>query len=79
MKTTIDLPEEMLHRAKIVAAQRKTTLRELVCQGLDYSLSHPASKIEDDRRVAFKKLLKRMQAGNAEPMKPLKRSEIYDR
>ena len=79
MKTTIDLPEDILHRAKIVAAQRKTTLRELVCQGLDYTLRHPSPKPEDDRKVAFKKLLKRMRAGNTEPMKPLKRSEIYDR
>jgi len=30
VKTTIDLPEEILHRAKIVAAQRKTTLKDLV-------------------------------------------------
>lgn len=79
MKTTIDLPEDMLHRAKIVAAQRKTTLRELVCQGLDYTLRHPSSKPEDARKTAFKKLLKQMRASNTESMKPLKRSEIYDR
>jgi len=36
MKTTIDLPESVLHRAKIVAAQRKTTLKQLVLLGLDW-------------------------------------------
>jgi hypothetical protein len=35
MKTTIDVPEDLLHRAKVVAAQRRTTLRELVLTGLD--------------------------------------------
>ncbi len=30
MKTTLDLPDDLLHRAKVVAAQRKTTLKELV-------------------------------------------------
>src|SRR5438067_3850346 len=35
MKTTIDLPEGVLHRAKIAAAQRKTTLKDLVVNGLE--------------------------------------------
>ena len=38
MKTTIDLPDSILHRAKVVAAQRKTTLRELVVSGLEIAL-----------------------------------------
>lgn len=38
MKTTIDLPDELLHRAKVAAAQRKNTLRELVRAGLDWAL-----------------------------------------
>ena len=38
MKTTIDVPEKLLHRAKVVAAQRRTTLRELVLTGLDQVL-----------------------------------------
>ncbi len=32
MKTTIDLPEEVIRRAKITAIQRKTTLNELICK-----------------------------------------------
>ena len=34
-KTTIDLPDDLLHRAKIVAAERRTTLKELVVAGLN--------------------------------------------
>ena len=34
MKTTIELPDPLFRRAKIVAAQRGTTLRGLVIEGL---------------------------------------------
>jgi hypothetical protein len=37
MKTTIDLPEDVLHRAKVVAAQRRTTLKELFLSGSNWS------------------------------------------
>lgn len=35
MKTTIDLPDEILERTKIAAAQRRTTLKNLVIEGLE--------------------------------------------
>ncbi len=34
MKTTLELPDPLLRRAKILAAQRGTTLKELVVDGL---------------------------------------------
>jgi hypothetical protein len=34
MKTTIELPEPLFRRAKIYAARRKTTMKELVIEGL---------------------------------------------
>lgn len=40
MKTTIDFPDDLLHRAKIAAVQRKTTLKEIVLQGVDYVITH---------------------------------------
>jgi hypothetical protein len=43
MKTSIDLPEELLHRAKILAAQRKTTLKELVQTDLDWVMRTEAA------------------------------------
>jgi len=39
MKTTIDIPEEMVARAKIEAAKRKTTLKSLVIEGLEAVLN----------------------------------------
>lgn len=79
VKTTFDLPEELIHRAKITAAQRKTTLKELVLQGLEYATRHEFPDSESVRKANAKKLLQALQATNTEPMKPLKRDEIYDR
>jgi hypothetical protein len=79
MRTTIDVPDDLLHRAKVVAAQRKQTLRELVLQGLDYVTRHPVADPEIERSARGKKLLAALQASNTEPMVPLTREEIYDR
>lgn len=38
MKTTVDLPDQLFRRAKIVAAQRGTTMKELVIAGLRHAL-----------------------------------------
>jgi hypothetical protein len=43
MKTTIDLPETLLHRAKVTAAQRRTTLKDLVVEGLERVIHSPAT------------------------------------
>lgn len=79
MKTTIDLPEEVLIKAKILAAERRTTLRELVVEGLKRVTETPPEAERAKRRAALKQLLAAMQASNTEPMIPLKREEIYDR
>jgi hypothetical protein len=43
MKTTIDLPESLLHLAKVTAVRRRTTLKDLVIEGLDRVIRCPAS------------------------------------
>ena len=73
MKTTIDLPEEILHRAKIVAAQRRTTLKELVLTGLDHVLG--LSSEHYGHEGAIMRLRKGMSLGG----KPLARDEIHAR
>lgn len=35
MKTTIDLPDAILERTKIAAARRRTTIKNLVIEGLE--------------------------------------------
>ena len=52
MKTTIELPEEVLQRAKITAIQRKTTLRELIYQSLLRELDEPAQAKTDPNELA---------------------------
>lgn len=79
MKTTIDLPDEILHRAKIVAAQRKTTLKDLVIAGLTQALATSADHEETQRRERAELLISALQAKNSEPMRPLSREEIHDR
>jgi len=79
VKTTIDLPDDVFLRAKILAAERSTTLRELVIQGLKLVTETPPEAEEKKRKAALKRLLKGMRAGNTAPMVPLTREEIHER
>ena len=79
MKTTIDLPDEILHRVKIIAAQRKTTLKELVLQGLSLVVLSAPVEHEKRRQDALNRLVIALKARNTRPMVPLKRDAIYDR
>ena len=73
MKTTIDLPEDLLHRAKIVAAQRRTTLKELVVAGLDWAVRSDAES--PDRQAALARLQKGLRLGG----QPLTRDQSHER
>ena len=53
MKTTIELPEEVLQRAKITAIQRKTTLKELICLSLIRELDEPTQAKSDPSEQPF--------------------------
>lgn len=83
MKTTIDFPDALLQRAKLVAVQRKTTLKDIVLQGVDYVISRAYRSSADyeakERQAHMMRLLEAMKASNTEPMVPLKREEIYER
>ena len=52
MRTTLDLPDELLKRAKILAVERGTTLKELMGSALrrEVGLAKPETK---SRRVEF--------------------------
>ena len=75
MKTTIEVPDDLLIKAKIVAAQRKTTLKRLVIEGLTAvieSRSDMQSEVDD--------LISALSKGrNTKPIGRLRREEIYDR
>ena len=63
----------------VEAAERRTTLKELVFQGLAQVIEQPVEDAEVRRRATIQKLLDRMEATNTKPMVPLRRDEIYDR
>ena len=65
MKTTIELPEEVLQRAKIAAIQRKTTLKELICQSLIREIDSPLAgptAVESQRKTQTSALLDSLDA-----------------
>ena len=73
MKTTIDLPDDLLHRAKVAAAQRKTTLKELVQAGLNWVMRSDTAA--SDRDEALAQLRKGLHLGG----KPLTREKTHER
>ena len=51
MKTTIDLPDDLLRRAKAEAALRGRKLRELVLEGIVRVLDHPEPAMPAPQKV----------------------------
>lgn len=79
MKTTIELPDDVFRKAKILAAERRMTFKDVVIEGLKLVTKTRPEADQKARKVALKRLLKAMQASNTVPMVPLTREEIYDR
>ena len=52
MRTTLDLPADLLKRAKIAAVERGTSLRQLVGEALEGELREPRERPKP-RRVRF--------------------------
>jgi hypothetical protein len=51
-RTTIELPDAILERTKIAAARRRTTLKNLVIEGLETILNEEASSPEPAEALA---------------------------
>jgi hypothetical protein len=79
MKTTIDLPDELLQRAEATAAQGKTTVKDLLIRGLNHAIDSTAESEELNRGERAERLLAALQGRNTEPVGPLRREELYDR
>lgn len=71
MKTTIDIPDALLQRAKVEAARRKSTLKVLVQNGLELALREEAPA--DDE--ALMRLRQGFHLGGS----ALSREEVYER
>ena len=79
MKTTIELPDDILLQAKTFAAKRQTSLKDLFVMALQRFMQAPSEDDDKKRKKDMKRLLLAMRASNTEPMRPLMREEIYDR
>jgi len=73
MKTTIDLPDSIFERTKIAAAQRRTTIKNLVIEGLETVLR------QETPSAAPADALARLQAGYRLGGAPLSREEAHAR
>lgn len=73
MKTTIDLPEELLEKTKITAARRRTSFKKLVIEGLEKVIS------SDEALPSSSDALKRLRRGYKLVNKPLSRDETHAR
>jgi len=74
MKTTFDLPSQLLERGKIAAVQRRTSLKSLVIQGLESVLNR---EVDSADRTA--PALERLRAGYQLGGKPLSREASHGR
>ena len=53
MKTTIELPDSIAKQAKLLAAERQTTLRALVIEGLEHVILEKRVSAKDRARKLF--------------------------
>ena len=73
MKTTIDLPADILQNAMFVAAQRNMTLKQLVMTGLN--LAMPMAPEVNNCRGALQRLRKGLPLSGG----PLTREQAHER
>ena len=73
MKTTVDLPEDLLQRAKIAAVQRRTTLKDLFISGLNLAIK--AEEENPIRQAAITRLKQGFHLGG----QPLTRDKAHER
>lgn len=73
MRTTVDLPDELLEQTKIAAVKRRTSVKGLIVAGLRRILS------EDSRPVKTSDALARLETGYHLGAKPLSRDQAHAR
>ena len=76
MKTTIELPDQLAREAKLFAAERRTTLRALVLQGLEHVIKEKQVSAKNRAKNLFAAM---DQATGITAGKRLNRSESHAR
>ena len=73
MRTTIDLPDSILERTKIAAARRRTSIKNLVIEGLESVLREEISSIPPVEALA------RLRQGYHLGSQALSRDQVHAR
>ena len=73
MKTTRELPDAILERTKVVAARRRTSMKNLVIQGLEMVLQDEEAPAQPSEALA------RLREGYHLGGQPMTREEIHAR
>ena len=73
MKTTVDLPESILERTKIAAARRRTSIKNLIIEGLETVLR------EEIPAALPPEALARLRQGYHLGGQPLTRDQVHAR
>ena len=73
MKTTIELPDAILERTKVAAARRRTSMKNLVIQGLEMVLQNEVAPAPPAEALA------RLRGGYHLGGQPMTREEIHAR
>ena len=73
MKTTIELPDAILERTKVAAARRRTSMKNLVIQGLEMVLQNEVVPAQPAEALA------RLRGGYHLGDRPMTREEIHVR
>ena len=74
MKTTVDLPDDLLHRAKVVAVWRQTTLQEMILRRLLHELEVELPEGSPEADALIEALSK---GRNTRPIGGLHRDGLY--
>ena len=73
MKTTIDLPDDLLEKSKIAAARRRTSFKKLVIEGLEKVIA------SEENSPSSTNALDRLKRGFDLGNHPLSREDIHAR
>lgn len=73
MKTTIELPDELLVRAKVAAARERSTVKQLIIEGLEYVLGR------DQEAICAEEALERLNKGYPLGGKSVDRNSLHER
>lgn len=80
MKTTIEIPDDLLRRSKIKAAERGSTLKELVIHGLEREIRDDFTdeSTKARHRKTMRNFLSEFRFNNTVSASVFDRNELYE-